>query len=89
MQLASPRRKHTYARDPIGESTCYDTCAERWSALHANDNNSAVGDWSVIVRKDAKRQWTYKGKPVYTSAVNERVESHADGAEGLWRELTP
>lgn len=46
----------------------------------------AIGDWSVIERRDGFRQWRYKSKPLYTFE-GDRIagDVHGDGIDKRWR----
>jgi predicted lipoprotein with Yx(FWY)xxD motif len=37
-----------------------------WSPVLAGANDKAMGNWSVVDRKDGKKQWAFKGEPLYT-----------------------
>lgn len=58
---------YTFDKDPAGEgkSVCNGPCAINWPPLMAEDAAMASGDWKVAARDDGKKQWTYKGKPLY------------------------
>ena len=49
-----------------GKSTCNGDCAVKWPPLFAAVGASATGDFSIVTRDDDRRQWAYKGKPLYT-----------------------
>lgn len=57
---------YTFDRDAGGKSACNGPCATNWPPLMAADGAQASGEWSVITRDDGKKQWAYKGKPLYT-----------------------
>jgi predicted lipoprotein with Yx(FWY)xxD motif len=63
---------YTYAGDTPGKSNCNSECVSGWPplAVSAAEKSTAVGDWTVILRKDGTRQWAYKGMPVYTRYHN-------------------
>jgi predicted lipoprotein with Yx(FWY)xxD motif len=42
--------------------------AEQWTPLVAPALARPVGEWSVLARDDGIRQWTYRGKPLFTFA---------------------
>ncbi len=44
---------------------CNDRCAQNWLPLLATADSNAEGDYSIIMRDDANRQWAYKGQPLY------------------------
>lgn len=47
-------------------SNCYNDCAEEYPPLLAPQNAKPVGEWWVLTRVDGKKQWAYRGLPVYT-----------------------
>ena len=57
---------YTFDRDAGGKSACNGPCATNWPPLLASDSDRASGDYGIISRDDGKKQWTYKGKPLYT-----------------------
>ncbi len=56
---------YTYDADPRGRSSCYAECARQFPPFAAGTRARAAGDFSIIVRDDHVRQWTYQGKPLY------------------------
>ncbi len=52
-------------RDMPGKSVCNDRCAQNWPPLLAAADGNAEGDYSIIMRDDASRQWAHKGQPLY------------------------
>ncbi len=56
---------YTYDADPRGRSSCYGECARQFPPFAADTRARAAGDFSIIVRDDRVRQWTYQGKPLY------------------------
>jgi predicted lipoprotein with Yx(FWY)xxD motif len=60
---------YTYATDTApGKSMCNGGCATAWPPLAAAADAKDAEDWTVVTRDDGKKQWAYKGKPVYTFA---------------------
>ena len=45
-------------------------CTQEWPPLFAADDAKPVGAWSIITRKDGKKQWAYDQEPVYTSFMD-------------------
>lgn len=43
------------------------SCTDLWAPEYASDEDEDVGDWSIVTRRDGRRQWAYKEQPVYTS----------------------
>jgi predicted lipoprotein with Yx(FWY)xxD motif len=48
-----------------GKSGCNNQCATNWPPLMASADSKASGNWTVVTRDDGKKQWAYKGKPLY------------------------
>ncbi|MAS33520.1 MAG: hypothetical protein CL610_05910 [Anaerolineaceae bacterium] len=62
---------YMFTRDPLGETVCYDACAERWPPLlveSADDITVAdgiPGEFSVVERTDGTLNVAYNGMPLY------------------------
>lgn len=48
-----------------GKSVCNEKCAVNWPPFTAPADAKASGDYSVVTRDDAAKQWAYKGRPLY------------------------
>jgi predicted lipoprotein with Yx(FWY)xxD motif len=48
------------------------SCVQKWPPLLAAADAVAQGDWSLITRDDATRQWAYQGRPLYASSKDRR-----------------
>jgi len=59
---------YTFDKDVAGsgKSACVDKCAKAWPAVLAGPSDKPMGDYTIIVRDDGKRQWAFRGKPLYT-----------------------
>ena len=44
------------------------SCTDLWPPVFAAADAVAVGDWSIVTRRDGRKQWAFKEQPVYTSA---------------------
>lgn len=83
---------YTFDRDAIGsgKSVCNGPCAQNWPPLMAEAGAAASGDWSIITRDDGKKQWAYKGKPVYFWVKDQKAgDRTGDGFNNLWRVARP
>jgi len=83
---------YTFDRDAAGsgKSVCNGPCATNWPPLMVDDGASASGDWSVVTRDDGKKQWAYKGKPVYFWAKDAKPgDKTGDGFNNVWRLAKP
>jgi predicted lipoprotein with Yx(FWY)xxD motif len=60
-------RLYTYERDSPGKSNCNGGCASAWPPLLVPEEEQGprLGDWTIVVRDDGRRQWACKGRPVY------------------------
>lgn len=56
----------------LPESATRPSCAEVWPAAAPSAGAKAVGNWTIVARKDGTSQWAYKGLPVYTSVLDEQ-----------------
>ena len=58
---------YTFDKDEkdSGKSVCNGQCATNWPPLMAKDSDKPTGDLTVVTRDDGKKQWAYKGKPLY------------------------
>ena len=51
----------------------------------AADDDAASGDWSVITRDDGKKQWAFKGKPLYFWIKDQKPgDTTGDGVNSVW-----
>jgi predicted lipoprotein with Yx(FWY)xxD motif len=74
------------ARDSKGKSNCSDKCLLGWQPLWSPTLATSSGDWSVVVRDDGRKQWAYKGQPLYSYRSELKPGSTvADGAGGIWK----
>jgi predicted lipoprotein with Yx(FWY)xxD motif len=83
---------YTLDRDPAGsgKSVCNGPCAALWPALMAEDDAKASGDYSIVTRDDGKKQFAYKGKPLYYWSKDTRPgDKTGDGFNNVWRVARP
>jgi predicted lipoprotein with Yx(FWY)xxD motif len=74
-----------------GKSVCNHACALSWPPMIAKDDASASGDWSILTREDGKRQWVYKGRPLYLWVNDQKPgDRTGDGFRGgIWHLAKP
>ncbi len=76
---------YTYGRDEAGKSNCLQTCAEAWPPLAATEEAGLAPEWKVIARADGRKQWAYKGQPLYTFAKDPAPgTSFGDNVGDVW-----
>ena len=76
---------YVFDKDTPGVSNCYDKCAANWPPLAAPADAMAMGEWTVVERKDGTRMWAYKGMPLYTFVKDKAPgDVTGEGAAGVW-----
>ena len=83
---------YTFDKDVAGsgKSACNGACANNWPPLFVVEGESASGDYSVVVRDDGKKQWAYKGKPLYHWAKDQKAgDKTGDGFNNVWHVAKP
>ena len=81
---------YTYDKDTEGKSVCRDNCAKNWPPALAEQDDTATGAWSFVESHDGKRQWAYKGQPLYTFIKDTKDgDTTGDGVGGVWRLAEP
>lgn len=92
--LAGPTGKtlYTYDKDEpgSGKSACTGSCASSWPPLFAAGSDTPSSDYSIVTRDDGKRQWAYRGKPLYYFSKDEKPgDMTGDGMLGAWHVAKP
>ena len=73
-----------------GKSVCNGPCANNWPPLLVVEGESPSGDYSVVVRDDGRKQWAYKGRPLYYWSKDQKPgDRTGDGFNNLWRVARP
>lgn len=81
---------YVFGGDAPGKSNCNAGCIGAWSPVLAGGGASPLGDWTIITRDDQRRQWAYKGQPLYTFFTDEPGKPTGDGQDdGKWRLFQP
>ncbi len=83
---------YTFDRDMAasGKSACNGPCATNWPPLMAMDSDKPMGDYSVVTRDDGKKQWAYKGQPLYFWAKDAKPgDKTGDGFNNVWKVARP
>jgi predicted lipoprotein with Yx(FWY)xxD motif len=66
-----------------GKSVCNGACTLTMAPFLAADKAKAGADFGFIVRDDSKKQWTYKGHPLYLYVNDKKPGDRAgDGFRG-------
>lgn len=81
---------YTFDKDSMGKSACDAACAANWPPALAAQNDQASGDWSFVDTHDGKRQWAYKGQPLYRFVKDTKPgDKMGDGIRGMWHVAKP
>lgn len=73
------------------KSTCNGQCANNWPPLAVGSDAKDMGDWTVVTRDDGRKQWAYKGKPLYFWKDDKKPgDVDGDGrGNGAWHIAAP
>jgi predicted lipoprotein with Yx(FWY)xxD motif len=83
---------YTFDKDAAGsgKSVCNGQCAALWPPLMASPDAKPAGDYTIVTRDDAGRQWAYKGKPLYLWVKDTKAgDRTGDGVNNVWRLARP
>jgi predicted lipoprotein with Yx(FWY)xxD motif len=81
---------YVFDLDGTGKSTCNAQCAVNWPPLIADTDATASGSFSFITRDDGRKQWAYKGKPLYTWVKDKAPgDTTGDGINNVWHLAAP
>lgn len=61
--------------DEPNKSKCYGSCLENWTPVQAGEFEKPQGEWGIIERALGVKQWTFRGKPLYTHPTDRRFRS--------------
>jgi len=81
---------YTFAIDPNNKSACNDDCAKAWPPLIVFEGDRKGGDYTIVTRDDGRKQWAYKGKPLYLSIKDRKPgDQNGVGVGGVWQVARP
>lgn len=81
---------YTFKNDKKDMSNCYDKCATNWPPFFAKDSDKASGAYSIVERKDGKKQWAMNGMPLYFWIKDTKQgDATGDGMNGVWNVAKP
>lgn len=77
---------YTFERDiQPGRSACVGPCAETWPPLLVTDDTVNGSEWSMITRADGKKQWAFRGKPLYRYRGDVAAgDAFGEGLQNQW-----
>lgn len=84
-------RMYVYDKDRPGKPGCGEGCINAWPPVWAPNDAKPTGDWAPIDRPErGRKQWAYKGRPVYTRFHDTPTEATGAGLDGgAWHFLVP
>jgi predicted lipoprotein with Yx(FWY)xxD motif len=81
---------YTFDKDVTDKSTCNGKCAENWPPLLADPGIAPPPGYTVIARDDGRKQWAYKGKPLYGWAKDKKPgDTTGNGVNNVWHIARP
>jgi predicted lipoprotein with Yx(FWY)xxD motif len=83
---------YTFDKDVAGssKSLCNGPCATNWPPLMAAETDRPSGDFTVMNRDDGKKQWAFKGKPLYFWFKDSKPgDKTGDGFNKVWQVARP
>lgn len=87
---------YIFKNDSPGQSTCTDTCAQRWPPLTVSSGTQPTAATGIpdtlgtITRSDGTTQVTYNGMPLYHYAGDTKPgDTNGQGLLNLWFAATP
>src|SRR5665213_208767 len=75
---------YLYEKDSRDKSVCNSACETQWIPLLAPTSEKSLGEWTIFVRKDGRRQWAFEQRPVYTHIHDAPDSPTGDGEGGVW-----
>ena len=74
-------------RDSAEKSSCDAECTRVWKPVLAPVAANSQGEWSVFERSPGIRQWAFRGKPLYTNALDADIRSLQGSDEPGWQNV--
>lgn len=84
LQSSSNLPLYVYGPAASGKSVCNAACERQWMPLLAPAGEQPLGQWTILMRSDGRRQWAFDRYPVYTYLHDKPDMPTADGADGVW-----
>ena len=83
---------YTFDKDTpnSGKSVCNGPCATNWPPRMASDSDTNQAEYTVITRDDGKKQWAFKGQPLYYWIKDAKPgDTSGDGVGQVWHTAKP
>jgi predicted lipoprotein with Yx(FWY)xxD motif len=87
--VTTTRHFSVYFSDKDGQnkSNCAGTCADTWNPVLAPATVKPQGEWTLIERSPGVKQWAFRGKPIYTYALDTQQDSLRGGDVPGWHNV--
>ena len=87
--LTTDKNASVYAHDgdTMEHSACDRECLRNWMPVLAPELASAQGEWSILERSPGVRQWVFRGKPLYTYALDQHSWSQQGSDVPGWNNV--
>ncbi len=84
---------YTWDGDEPDKSNCHGACVEQWAPVVAGALAVPQGEWKIIERSPGVKQWSFRGKPLYTHVADRRLRSlegsDTPGWHNVYTQKTP
>ncbi|MBM89319.1 MAG: hypothetical protein CMQ41_13175 [Gammaproteobacteria bacterium] len=61
---------YSYKDDSASAVVCFGDCMNNWDPVLAPSLARGQGEWSLVERTPGEQQWVFRGKPLYTYALD-------------------
>jgi len=93
VMAANDRSVYMSDKDTATKSNCDAKCRQDFQPVLAPEHVRPQGDWAIIESSPGAKQWTYRGKPLYTRAAD-RIPHSLEGGDmpgwsNVWTQKAP
>ena len=78
---------YAYDQDTPTKSNCIGACAVDFEPMLASDTAVTTGEWSVVERQGGRKQWTFRGKPLYRYLKDSKERSYEGSDVPGWHNV--
>lgn len=84
---------YVFDKDTATKSNCDARCRQEFQPILAPEHVRAQGDWAIIESSPGVKQWTFRGKPLYTRP-SDRIPHSLEGGDvpgwsNVWTQKAP
>ena len=87
LTTAANESVYQFDGDTATSTACNDQCPAKWEPVIAPMLARPLGEWSLFERSPGVRQWVFRGKPLYTHALDQHSWSQQGGDVPGWRNV--